>query len=147
MLRRQVVLDLSVAMGAFAITCIPSEHFFPVSQELSMICACSRTARLTVNCRSWCDRWLWLVVRYVHGTLIFIAAYDVLCTSRLEAYFSKVTTFPPSATATLSTRSSRTIVPQPLARNKRQYLTKQALLCSKMAKMYRGLLELGPDVS
>ena len=64
MLRRQVVLDLSVAMGAFATLCTSSQ-LFAAARKLCSMCAQCGEAWLTVNCRSWCDRWLRLVVRYV----------------------------------------------------------------------------------
>merc|ERR1711991_1135502 len=53
------------------------------------------------------------------------------------------TTSQPFVIAMLSTRSSRTSVPPPLA-NKRLHTTSQDPLCSEQARMYRELLELGP---
>ena len=146
MLRRQVVLDLSVALGAYT-ALRASTELFAASWKLQKMRAQFGEAWLTVNCRSWCDRWLRLVVRYVLTNPPNIAAHHMLRNSQHQTYFSKATTSPLSVTAMLSTRSSRTSVPQLLARNKRLPITNKHLLCFENARMYRGLLELGPSVS
>jgi hypothetical protein len=84
------------------------------------------------NRRSWPHCRLRLVVRYV-TTICYV-------TSATNYSRSKATTSPPSVTATLSTRSSKTSVRLRSVRNKRLPLAIQHLLCTDQSRKHRGML-------
>jgi hypothetical protein len=99
-------------------------------------------ATLTVNCRSWSDCRLRLVVRCVNDKPVDQTPCQVFAKIRLRTDPLKAITFPLSATVTLSTRSSRTNAQPLLARNRRSSPVTQYFFGTERLRKHRDGLGL-----
>jgi hypothetical protein len=127
MLKRQIVLDLSVATGML----LCSFEFAMLSEHFWKLVACMRTSDSYANYGVQVLVWLPATAggtvreRYPSTKL----AFSCILYSRTPTHKIKVTTSQPFVTVTLSTRSSRTTAPLRSARNKQSDPAKHDFLC------------------
>jgi hypothetical protein len=108
----------SLRRHGYVHSCRDAAKLFRAVWKLYSGCGLHPRAMLTVNCRSWSDCWLRLVVRCVNNKPVDRTPCQVFAKIRLQTDPLKAITSPLSATVTLSTRSSRTTAQPLLARNR-----------------------------
>lgn len=141
MLRRQVVLDLSVGMGAYI-------HYHLAESYMEICGNCIARAQTSGNYVNIELQALVSLLATAGGT-VRNDEHALSCISQpwKSTHTSKATTSPLCVTVTHSTRSLRTTVPLLSARNRQSSSANQHFLCSEKLWQYRDGLGMRSHVS